>query len=640
MNLLIKLICLHFIFNFFAIANAQQEKIISYDSKIIVNKDGSMLVTEEIKVHAEGKNIKRGIYRDFPTDYKDNYGNNYRITFTIKEILKDGISESYHTERLNNGIRVYIGKASYFLNPGDYTYSIKYKTDRQLGYFDDYDELYWNVTGNGWDFEIDNASSTIILPKGIDQNNIKTLGFTGKLGSKELDFRAEIKSSSEVKFITTHKLNAREGLTIVVQWPKGFVYQPGFKDKLSYFLADNKSAIVLIVGAMLLLLFYIIAWVSVGKDPDKGIIFPLFEPPLNLSPASCRFISKMKFDNKTFTAAIINLCVKGYTILREDNKDYSLVKNLDVSNNLLSTDEQKLLSNLKFRIKNNTALLELKQKNHVTIRGAIKTLKKSLENLYEKQYFFTNKKYFITGIIISVIFILIAGTMGSEELIFTLVWNTMWGVGVSFLIFTVFKTWRSVLAGKAKGAAILSAIFITLFAIPFVGGQIMGLYLLRESGSILLVVGIVIIIIINIVFHHLLKAPTRLGRKVMDGIEGFKMYLSAAEKDRLNSIKAPEKTPELFEKFLPYAIALDVENEWGKMFESVLEKAKAEGNEYAPRWYSGMNWDSLGASKIASSIGSSLTSSISSSSTAPGSSSGSSGGSSGGGGGGGGGGGW
>ena len=207
-------------------------------------------------------------------------------------------------------------------------------------------------------------------------------------------------------------------------------------------------------------------------------------------------------------------------------------------------------------------------------------------------------------------------------------------------MFTVFKTWRSALAGKAKGAAFVGAIFITLFAIPFVAGQVLGLFLLSESGSALLILGIVVIAIINIVFHHLLKAPTRLGRKVMDRIEGFKMYLSTAEGDRLNSIKDPEKTPELFEKFLPYAIALDVENEWGKMFESVLASAKTGEEEYSPKWYRGMNWNAPGASTFVSGIGSSLTSTISSSSTAPGSSSGSSGGSSGGGGGGGGGGGW
>ena len=116
-----------------------------------------MLVTETIKVHAEGNKIKRGIYRDFPTDYEDKYGNNIRILFEVKEVLRNGLREPYHTERQSNGIRVYFGSSSYFLSPGDYTYAITYKTNRQIGYFDEHDELYWNVTGNGWDFDIEKS---------------------------------------------------------------------------------------------------------------------------------------------------------------------------------------------------------------------------------------------------------------------------------------------------------------------------------------------------------------------------------------------------------------------------------------------------------------------------------------------------
>jgi uncharacterized membrane protein len=638
MKQLLTLTCLYFILAFFITGVAQQERIISYDSQINVSQDGSMEVTETIKVHAEGKKIQRGIYREFSTDYKDDYGNNIQITFEIKEILRDNFKESYHTEKLKNGIKVYIGKASHFLQPGDYTYTIKYKTNRQIGFFNNFDELYWNVTGNGWVFEIENASATINMPMGIDQASLKTFAYTGLQSSRDMNFRAEILSGSKVQFNTTRKLKAKEGLTIGVQWPKGFVHEPTFEEKMSYVITDNKSGIVLVGGAILLFLFYIVAWVSVGRDPEKGIIIPMYEPPVNLSPAGCRFINKMSFDNKAFTTAIINLCVKGYTVLEEDDNIYTLLKNSNASNKLLSVDERKLAGKLKF--KGSSASLELKQKNHKTIRSSIKALKKSLHNQYEKQFFFTNKKYFIVGIITSIILLIIAGLMGSEELVFILIWNSIWSIGVSALLFTVFKTWRAALAGKAKGAAFVGAIFITLFAIPFVGGQVLGFFFLSESGSTLLIVGIVMIAVINIVFHHLLKAPTRLGRKVMDRIEGFKMYLSIAEKDRLNSIKDPEKTPELFEKFLPYAIALDVENEWGKMFEYVLAQAREGEREYSPGWYRGMNWNAPGASTFVSNIGSSLTSTVSSSSTAPGSSSGGSGGSSGGGGGGGGGGGW
>ena len=629
-----------FIFFFTSLTNAyEQERIKSFDSRIVVQEDGSMLVTETIKVHSEGINIKHGIYRDFPTDYKDDYGNNFRIKFDVIDVLRDGSSEDYHTERLSNGIRVYFGKSNYLLPHGDYTYQITYKTDRELGYFKNYDELYWNVTGNGWDFNIDKVSAEVILPEGIDFNKVNFFGFTGREGSKAKDYIGEITGNKQIKFITTRRLFSKEGLTIVVQFPKGFVKEPDFQDKINYFIGDNKSVIAIFIGIIVLLLFYFVVWVKVGKDPEKGIIFPLYKTPSNLSPASVRFINRMGFDNKTFAAALIDLCVKGILKLEEDGKNYKVIKVKDVSTVSVTKDEVKLLSKLGFTTGGYGKTLELKQKNHQKIRSAITAFKGTLKNAYEKIYFITNRKYFVSGIIISLIFLLIAALFSNEDLLFMLIWNLIWSGGVSALLYTVFKSWRTALAGRVKGAALVSAIFITLFAIPFVGGLVLGMYFLSQAGSYLLIIGIVLIMLINIVFHHLLKAPTRLGRKIMDQIEGFKMYLSVAEKDRLNQIKEPEKTPELFEKFLPYAIALDVENEWGKKFESVLDKAIME-ERYSPAWYSGNYLSVVGAGGLTESIGSSLTSSISSSSTAPGSSSGGSGGSSGGGGGGGGGGGW
>ena len=127
----------------------------------------------------------------------------------------------------------------------------------------------------------------------------------------------------------------------------------------------------------------------------------------------------------------------------------------------------------------------------------------------------------------------------------------------------------------------------------------------------------------------------------MDQVEGFKMYLSVAEKDRLELLHPPEKTPELFEKYLPYAFALDVENEWSEQFAEVLAQAATTGQSYAPTWYEGSSWNARNFSGFAAGLGSSLSSSIAAAATPPSSSSGSGGGgSSGGGGGGGGGSGW
>jgi uncharacterized membrane protein len=148
--------------------------------------------------------------------------------------------------------------------------------------------------------------------------------------------------------------------------------------------------------------------------------------------------------------------------------------------------------------------------------------------------------------------------------------------------------------------------------------------------------------LINVVFYHLLRAPTQSGRQLMDQIEGFRLYLSTAEEERLKVLHPPEKTPELFERYLPYALALDCENEWNAKFATVLAAAAAAGAA-APLWYSGSRWDNGSTGGFTDSLGRSLASSAAAAATAPGRSSGSGGGGggfSGGGGGGGGGGGW
>jgi uncharacterized membrane protein YgcG len=143
---------------------------------------------------------------------------------------------------------------------------------------------------------------------------------------------------------------------------------------------------------------------------------------------------------------------------------------------------------------------------------------------------------------------------------------------------------------------------------------------------------------VALVSFRCLQAPTVAGRAVMDRIEGFRQYLGVAEEDRLNALNPPDKTPELFERFLPYAIALDVEVAWATRFAAVLATAGAAAAVGA--WYQGHDWanDPIG---FTHDLGGALSQTISSASSPPGSGGGSDGGgSSGGGGGGGGGSGW
>jgi len=595
------------------------EQILNYQSNIIVQADSVILVTETIQVRAEGNQIKRGIYRDFPTDYRDRFGNRVKVSFDVLGVKRDGRPESYHSEQRSNGVRLYIGHKDRLLNPGVFTYEITYSTGRQLGFFEDHDELYWNVTGNGWDFPIHKATAAISLPPGIPKNKIELTGYTGPQGSKGQDFTAGFDPSGKPVFETTRQLQPREGLTIVAGWPKGFVAQPTRAQKVSYILGNNRNLLISIIGLFLVLGYYLVVWYRVGRDPDEGTIIPLFEPPHNLSPASMRYIRKMGYDDETFASAIVNLAVKGYLTISKGSKHYTLAKEETANNALLSKGELKVANKL---FAGRSTPLKLESKNHKRIKGAINSLKQSLSGDFHKVYFKTNSKYLTPGVLLSAAMLLISAFLGSGrggQLVFMTIWLSIWTTAVFYL-------WAS---------------RQYLMAALFTGAQVFAIFTFFLSVSSTFVILVIIFVGVNALFYTILKAPTRLGRQLLDKIEGFRMYLSTAEQHRLNIMNPPEKTPELFERYLPYALALDVDQEWAEQFSDVLARAVRDGNEYHPSWYRGSGWSHSHPGRFTSSLGSSLGSAISSSSTAPGSSSGfGGGGSSGGGGGGGGGGGW
>jgi uncharacterized membrane protein YgcG len=625
---------------------AQTERISSFDSRITVNTDGSMQVVETIVVESAGIDIVHGIYRDFPTQYKDRAGNNYSVLFEITGLRRDGNSEPYHTENLSNGIRIYFGSSSYSLPDGIHSYQFAYTTNRQLGFFRDHDEIYWNVTGNAWKFPIDKATATVLLPANVRNVVTNLSGYTGYSGEKGHAYTASRNEDGNPTF-RAEKLAPEQGLTIVVTWPKGLIAEPTAAQKRAWFIADNKSIIFGLAGWIVVLLYYVMVWSMVGKDPARGTIVPLYEPPDNMSPAAMRFLERMGFDEKAFTAAIMGLAAKGYLLIEQDeSKTYKLVrrKNATDKDGSLSPDEKSLARTL---FADGSPLI-LKNKNHAVLERARKSVEMDLHAAVEKTSFRTNARYLWPGIILSLLTIaavvLMTDSSRAPVALFMSFWLTGWSFGVYALVSSVVRAWKSVRTEGVLGAG--QAGFLTLFSIPFVVGECVGLGMLvfacgfAATGLIAACIGI------NVLFHHLLKAPTLAGRALMDRVEGFKMFLTAVDADRLQTIARPDKTPQLFERFLPYAFALGVEHAWAQQFSQVLAQAATadatgSGASYSPSWYSGAAFSSFSASDFASSFSSSFSSAVSSSSTAPGSSSGGGGGgSSGGGGGGGGGGGW
>jgi len=618
-----------------------EERITRFSSDITINQDASLLVTETIAVRAEGRKIRRGIYRDFPTTYEDRMGNRIRVRFEVLEVRRNDVPEPWSIENLSNGVRVRIGSADRFLDTGAHVYAITYRTTRQLGFFDEYDELYWNVTGNGWGFPIDEVTATVRLPAGAQI--VQEAAYTGRQGGRGTDIDVTTLADARI-YRTTRTLAPGEGLTIAVAWPKGYVTEPGSADRAQWFLDDNAATGIALIGTALVFAYYLLVWRRFGRDPESTTIIPRFTPPTGLSPAATRFIRLMSFDKKAFSAALINMAVKGYLSIDEKGDSYYLRRQAEATLADLANGERRIAKRLLLTA--DSILLD--NKNHKQLSKSVRSLRESLVVEYEKAHFQRNTLFFIPGLLLSVSVILLTAAVGGGAAIFT---GLPLAVVCGIIVFIVLHFWGDDSDPTFKpipfrtlptSRIAVFALQIGFFAV-FMGFSGFGAVGLQIIASPLQSLSFALLGGLNVLFFFLLKRPTLAGRSIMDEIEGFRMYLSIAEEQRLNLLNPPDKTPELFEKYLPYALALDVENEWGEKFSAILAAASTSRDEagYRPRWYRGSAWRPGHTGAFSSSLGASLSSAVASSVRAPGSSSGSGGGGfSGGGGGGGGGGGW
>lgn len=618
------------------------ERITSYNSDITVARNGTLTVTETIAVYANGEQIRHGIYRDFPTRYTDRHGVRVHVRFDVIAVMRDGHNEPYSTESISNGVRVRIGDKNVLVDPGPHTYTLTYMTARQIGFFDHYDELYWNVTGNGWIFPIDKASAAVHLPP--DARITQKAFYTGAQGSTAQNAQTSQEAPNTIRFETTEPLGPYEGLTIGVGFEKGAVVPPSAADLRRDFIVDNASSIVALFGVFVLAIFYLVTWWHHGRDPKRGTIIPLFAPPASLSPEAVRYIHRMSYDRKSFAAALINMAVKGFLTIAQDGSTFTLTRTGKSEVQCGLSASETAMSNALFSAANDS--IELKQKNHTKVQAAIAGLKAKLKSECERNYFVTNSGYFFGGLAILGL-TGIAAAMLSEDAGIAgaiLVWLSAWSIGTSFIVHQAYNNWVDVMRGPSPISSFFRALVTTVFALPFSAGLIFGFSILGNALPLAASLPLAAGGVLAYVFYHLLKAPTALGGHTLDQIEGFKLFLETAEKDRLEMLNPPNVTPALFESFLPYAIALDCENQWSKKFEAQAAAAGMGADQnygYTPLWYSGNSFSNLGAAGFASALGSSLGSAAASAATAPGSSSGSGGGGfSGGGGGGGGGGGW
>ena len=378
---------------------AAEEYIESFHSDIEVRRNGDLWVTETILVRAEGNSIRRGIFRDFPTRYKRADGRDLVVGFEVLTVTRDGHPEPFDVRNQANDKRVYIGDKNVYLSNGFYEYQISYLTTRQLGFYDDFDELYWNVTGTGWAFKIKQASTLVTLPDAVTDFQLN--GYTGAQGDSRRNFEYRRTTNNQVYFVTSQPLDRYQGLTIVAGWPKGLINEPSASQRRAWFFEDNRPSLIVVAGALALLAYYLTLWRWLGRDPEAGVIIPRYQAPEGYSSASMRFIERMGYDNKCFTTSIINLAVKGAVDINDDDGSFKVIKQ-DAGNPSLAPGEAQVLNGLFGGGRGNISIV---QSNHSILSKAISKHKKSLKRDYAKKYFNTNSWLLLPGILLTIILV-------------------------------------------------------------------------------------------------------------------------------------------------------------------------------------------------------------------------------------------
>lgn len=598
-----------------------REEILDYDIEMRVNEDATMDVKETITVNAMGEEIQHGIYRDFPTQYK-----NKLVTFEINKVTMDGKSVNFTTENVDRGVSIKIGSSDEYVTQGQHTYVIDYTTERHMFFEDDYNELYWNLIGSGWNFDIEQCSAKIYFPKKTDILEDEIKAYVGEYGnSKESDdvYCYVDRTNAVVYFDLYEMVPANNAFTVVVRVEKGTIDEPTFEQRLKWFLEDNVMYVVLFVGMIGLGIWQFFMWKHNGKDPEKNIIIPKYYPPEGLDVGDVRYINTMGKTTRILEATLISLATKGllkFTKSSEKSKtliiEKVLKKDVYEKKDTLSENEKMVYESLGHK-----EILEYSEEFYKKVNKMQLRLAENLEKKYKNKLFFKNWKNVIVSIVFTVILFVIGGIVGEIVNPFATEINmqNFFLVVLTAVIFgLVFVVCKALF--KNKSSRFFYVIFAILWGGPFLlfgiamAADVFSRYAEYAFQGFVLVE----VCIQNYLFVKLIPKYSEDGMRIKEEIEGFEMFIKTVKDDDF-----ADKTPEMFDKYFAYAYVLGLENAWASKFEDVLKQAN-----YTPSWCSDYLFVSgmFDCSSFTSSFSSSISSGVSSASTAPSSSSSSGGG--------------
>jgi Predicted membrane protein (DUF2207) len=488
-----------------------------FDAQIQVRPDGTIDVTEVMEAQFTG--AWHGIYRTIPVEYTNDAGLNYTLLLdqiTATDSEGQTLKLEQNREGRNIKFKIYVPAAE----DATRTIVLHYRVLDALRFFQDHDELYWSVTGNDWENPIELVTAHIELPAGV--TGLHAVAYTGVTGSRTEDARVEIRDNV-VDITSTRRLGYRQGLTAVVGFDPGFAHPPSASMKFARFLKSNSPLLIPLIA------FFVMFWLwwTRGRDPQRLAISVQYEPPDKLTPGECGTLVDNEAAMRDITATLVDLAVKGYLTIEQKeeshllglthSKDYIFhLKKLPTEWAAARSHEQEMLSALfDAGASADVALSEL-QNHFYTRLPAIRD--RIFSALMSDGYYLHRPDTVKQGYIG-------AGLVIGGLLVFG---------GVGYL---------QNATGIAAGSWILAGI----------------------------ATGLVICI-----FGWFMSARTITGARALEKVLGFEEFLGRVEKDQIERL---EKTPELFEKFLPYAMALQVEKKWVQAFAGIALQP--------PQWYQG-----------------------------------------------------
>lgn len=610
-------------------AQGDSLRVRSFDADLVVNRDGTMHVTERIRVAFFG--AWNGLNRDISLQHENGEGRREKLKVEVESVV-DEAGRPYEYEIESDDVwtkRVKIWARS--PNNEERTLVVRYTVRNPLRYFfadrvadvGNLDELYWNVTGNDWTMPIDRVQARVILPDGATPKQFSVYtGLAGETGD-DSGTGAEVRNAQGIVTVNTLRgLSPGEGVTVAVGWPPGVVTgRPTAEERRR---AEALRALLLWPLALPLLAFYLSfrTWRRRGRDPEAQAVVVGYEPPLGLSPSEVGTLVDHRCEMRDVIAILVDLAVRGYVGIeeREEKKLLGLLSETEYVFHLrrpreewegLAEHERKFLDALFTSANRAEAPWEVIKE---VFRDAGRAREEGRDvdprRMVEER---------------------IAAATTSEPLdsvrlseLQNRFYRSIPGINDAVYESLIKRGFYVHRPDKVKGnwiAGGLVTAFLSIFASVFIGGFGVGFVDPIALGAGGAVAGIVIA-----GFGMVMPARTEAGARAREAALGFREFLDKVESDRYRRMVT---SPEMFERYLPHAMAFGVEGRWAAAFDDLYREP--------PDWYSGGNYGGFRAttfssrmSTLSSRAGSTMSSSPSSSGSGGG---GSSGGGSGGGGG-------